>query len=84
MIKAANNPFHCTPAIISPGSETSLPFATFKFVKKGFGNTGLPGESGDIYEGWYDNTHFSEHAVYDGSGALDNPASFEHKLITED
>jgi len=58
------------------GIGSVIPFATFQFLRKGFGNTGAVGEAGDIYQGWVSAGVFCPMAVYDGSGALDNPASF--------
>jgi len=63
---------------------TITPYATFQFLKKGFGNSGTtPGAEGDVYQGWVSEGVYSPHAVYNGSGDLDNPASFEHKQLIE-
>lgn len=84
MIKASNNPFPCTPVIINTGGESIPPYGTFRFVKKGFGNSGTtPGAAGDIYEGWVSEGVYSTNSIYDGSGALDNPDSFIHQQIIE-
>lgn len=64
--------------IINIGGTTITPYATFDFVKKGFGNPGIiPGAEGDVYQGWVSDGVYCPYAIYDGSGALDNPASFE-------
>jgi hypothetical protein len=84
MIRASNNPFECTPVIINPGgNEPVLPYGVFRFIKKGFGNSGEPGEEGDVYEGWVSENVYSPHAIYDGSGPLNDPESFEHKQLIE-
>lgn len=60
------------------------PFAEFKFVKKGFGNDDLVNfEANDVFEGWVASGIYSIHSVWDGTGALDDEASFEHKQTIE-
>lgn len=72
---SAANPF---ATMANLGSTAINPYATFDFVKKGFGNAGIiPGAAGDVYQGWVSDGVYCPHAIYDGSGALDNPASFE-------
>lgn len=59
-------------------------YDVFVFVKKGFGNAGLiAGALGDVYQGWFSAGIYSIHAVYDGVGDLNNPASFDHKQFIE-
>jgi len=64
-------------------SVSVLPYATFKFLKKGFGNVGEPGESGDVYEGWVSAGIYCPHAVYSGTGLFDDSANFDLKTIIE-
>ncbi len=70
---SAINPFATVNDLI--GGAT-IPYATFQFVRKGFGNSGSPGEAGDIYQGWVSEGVYCPIAIYDGSGDLDNSASF--------
>lgn len=59
--------------------EATIPvtdYSMFDFVKKGFGNTDVIGEAGDIYQGWVSEGVYCPIAIYDGSGDLDNSASF--------
>lgn len=59
-------------------------FNEFKFVKKGFDNIDLINfEVGDIFEGWVSEGVYSIHSVWDGTGALNDEASFEHKQTIE-
>lgn len=77
--------YKTTKANFLAGISSSIAaYATFVFVKKGFGNTGTtPGAEGDVYQGWVSDGVYSTHAVYDGSGPLDDPDSFEHKQLIE-
>lgn len=65
-------------------SASALPaFQDFVFVKKGFNNVLSFFEQGDIFQGWFADNIYSTHAVWDGVGAITNPASFEHKQFIE-
>jgi hypothetical protein len=69
----ASNPFATVNDLIA---GATIPFDTFQFVRKGYGNSGAIGEAGDIYQGWVSDGVFCPFAVYDGSGPFDDSASF--------
>jgi hypothetical protein len=70
--------YYTTKAALLSGVSNVNTYATFDFVKKGFGNLGTtPGAAGDIYQGWVSDGVYCPVARYDGSGPLDDPASFE-------
>ena len=70
---SASNPF-VTQADLISGIAT--PYATFQFLRKGWGNSGAIGQAGDVYQGWVSDGVYCPFAVYDGIGDLNNPASF--------
>lgn len=78
-----STPYKTTKSAFLASISGITPYATFQFLRKGFGNTGAIGEAGDIYQGWVSDGVYCPFAVYDGSGSLDNPASFEIKTTIE-
>jgi len=64
-------------------SEGIKPYTDFRFVIKGFGNTSDNYEAGDVFQGWVSDGVYSTHSVWDGTGALNDEASFDHKQTIE-